>query len=43
MTQQQRINEYRGLTSQLTDYGWFVPPFIGATEHERIKKLAACI
>lgn len=43
MSQQQRINEYSGLTSQLMDYGWFVAPFIFGEEHERIKKLAAYI
>jgi hypothetical protein len=43
MTQQQRINEYRGLTSQLMDYGWFAAPFIVGAEHTRIKKLAAYI
>jgi hypothetical protein len=43
MSQQQRINEYSGLTSQLMDYGWFVAPFIVGEEHERIKKLATYI
>jgi hypothetical protein len=43
MTEQQRISQLRNLTSQLMDYGWFVPPFIVGEEHERIGKLGAYI
>ncbi|WP_076862046.1 hypothetical protein [Bradyrhizobium mercantei] len=43
MTQQQRIADYRALSSQLMDYGWFIGPFATGEEHERIKSLGAHI
>lgn len=39
ISENMRLKSFPSLTSLLSDYGWFVPPFINGEEHRRIENL----